>query len=49
MIDIAGLVGFGALMAGIFLQYGTAAALMSGGSGLLIWALLAAWRTKRVT
>lgn len=49
IIDMAGLVGFGALMAGIYLRYDTAVALMSGGSGLLVWALLAAWRTKRVT
>lgn len=46
IIDIAGLVGFGALIAGIYLRYGTAIALMSGGSGLLIWALMAAWRAK---
>lgn len=49
IIDIAGLAGFGALVAGIYLQHGTAIAMMSGGAGLLIWALLAAWRAKRVT
>lgn len=49
IIDMTGLAGFGLLMAGIYLRYGTAAALISGGSGLLIWAILAAWRTKRVS
>lgn len=48
IIDMAGLAGFGALMTGVYLQYGTAVALMSGGSGVLTWAILAAWRTKRV-
>ncbi|HEY3984628.1 hypothetical protein [Cedecea sp.] len=49
IIDVAGLAGFGALVAGIYLRYGTAVALMSGGSGLLVWALFAAWRTKHVS
>lgn len=44
IIDVAGLAGFCALVGGIYLQFGLAAALMSGGTGLLLWALLAARR-----
>ncbi|MEP9244280.1 hypothetical protein ABKT97_03175 [Enterobacter hormaechei] len=46
IIDVAGLAGFGALVGGVYLKFGTAAALMAGGSGLLLWALLAARRKK---
>lgn len=42
IIDVAGLSGFGALVGGIYLKYGAATALMAGGAGLLLWALLAA-------
>ncbi|ELQ6142597.1 MULTISPECIES: hypothetical protein [Enterobacteriaceae] len=46
IIDVAGLAGFGALVGGVYLKFGAAVALMAGGSGLLLWALLAARRTK---
>lgn len=46
IIDVAGLAGFGALVGGIYLKYGAAVALMAGGGGLLLWALLAARRIK---
>lgn len=46
IIDVAGVAGFGALVGGIYLKFGAAAALMAGGSGLLLWALLAARRIK---
>ncbi|CZV65844.1 MULTISPECIES: hypothetical protein [Enterobacteriaceae] len=46
IIDVAGLAGFGALVGGVYLKFGTAVALMAGGSGLLLWALLAARRIK---
>ena len=44
IIDVAGLAGFGALVGGVYLRFGAAIALMAGGSGLLMWALLAARR-----
>lgn len=44
IIDVAGLAGFGALVGGVYLQFGLAATLMFGGAGLLLWALLAARR-----
>ncbi|EJY7095977.1 hypothetical protein OGB86_003019 [Salmonella enterica] len=46
IIDVAGLAGFGALVGGVYLRFGAAIALMAGGSGLLMWALLAARRIK---
>ncbi|EHM4931791.1 TPA: hypothetical protein ACTAI2_002117 [Salmonella enterica subsp. enterica serovar Oranienburg] len=46
IIDVAGLSGFSALVGGIYLKYGAAAALMAGGAGLLLWALLAARGSK---
>ncbi|WP_457948196.1 hypothetical protein [Enterobacter mori] len=46
IIDAAGLAGFGALVGGVYLKFGAAVALMAGGSGLLLWALLAARRIK---
>ncbi|ELR4954077.1 hypothetical protein ACF5F1_003997 [Salmonella enterica] len=45
-IDVAGLAGFSAIVGGIFLKFGAAVALMAGGCGLLLWALLAARRIK---
>lgn len=41
IIDVAALAGFGALVGGIYLQCGAAFALIAGGTGLLLWALLA--------
>ncbi|HGE8287402.1 TPA: hypothetical protein ACGD4M_002915 [Serratia marcescens] len=49
IIDAIGLAGFGLLVAGIYLQFGTAIALQSTGGGLLAFALIAARRGKRVT
>lgn len=46
IIDVSGLAGFGALLGGVYLKFGVAVALMAGGSGLLLWALLAARRIK---
>lgn len=46
IIDVSGLAGFGALVGGVYLKFGVAIALMAGGSGLLLWALLAARRIK---
>lgn len=46
IIDGAGLAGFGALVGGVYLKFDMAVALMIGGSGLLLWALLAARRVK---
>ncbi|CAD5749938.1 hypothetical protein [Escherichia coli] len=46
IIDVAGLAGFGALVGGVYLRYGLPVALMTGGIGLLLWALLAARRMK---
>ncbi|EJA5033873.1 hypothetical protein MX007_002943 [Salmonella enterica] len=46
IIDVAGLAGFGAIVGGIFLKFGAAVALMAGGCGLLLWALLAARSIK---
>lgn len=48
IIDMTGLAGFGSLVGGIYLQFGLAVALMSGGSGLLLWALLSARRNHAV-
>jgi hypothetical protein len=48
IIDVFGLAGFGLLMAGIYLRYGTALALIAGGGGMLAFALTAAWRNKHV-
>ncbi|WP_186380204.1 hypothetical protein [Yersinia mollaretii] len=49
IIDIIGVAGFGLLMAGLYLQFGTATALQCAGSGMLIFALLAARRKYRAT
>ncbi|WP_198672714.1 hypothetical protein [Photorhabdus sp. CRCIA-P01] len=49
IIDLLGLTGFGLLTFGLYMQYGTAIALQAGGGGLLAFALIAAWRNKRVT
>lgn len=46
IIDVAGLAVFSAIVGGIFLKFGAAVALMAGGCGLLLWALLAARRIK---
>lgn len=46
IIDVAGLAGFGALVGGVYLKFGAAVALMAGGAGLLLWALLVARRIK---
>lgn len=46
IIDVAGLAGFVAIVGGICLKFGAAVALMAGGCGLLLWALLAARRIK---
>jgi len=47
--DLVGLAGFGGLVAGVYLQFGTAIALMFGGGALLAFALAAARRIKRAT
>jgi len=49
IIDLVGLSGFGLLVAGIYQQHGAPVALMFGGSGMLLFALMAAWRGKRAT
>ncbi|WP_168189690.1 hypothetical protein [Limnobaculum zhutongyuii] len=47
LIDLIVLAGFSLLVTGIYLQFGLATALQIAGSGLLAFALLAAWRGKR--
>jgi hypothetical protein len=49
LTDATGLAGFGLLTAGCYLQFGLAPALMFSGSLLLVGALTAARRGKRVT
>ena len=49
IIDLFGLAGFGLLVAGLYLQYGTAIALMAGGGSMLAFALAAARRNNRAT
>ncbi|WP_257282121.1 hypothetical protein [Endozoicomonas sp. ISHI1] len=44
-LDLIGVTGFSALMAGLYLQFGLSVALMSGGSLLLIFALAASRRS----
>ncbi|WP_412497282.1 hypothetical protein [Vibrio fluvialis] len=41
ILNLIGLVGFSALLSGVYIQYGLAKALMLGGVLLLIFALLA--------
>lgn len=48
LIDITGLLGYGLLLAGIYQQFGLASCLMVAGSGLLLFALISAWRKNRV-
>lgn len=45
--DAIGLVGYGLLVAGIYLQYGLAPSLMFAGGFLLTLVLLAVWRRSR--
>lgn len=47
LLDILGLAGYGALCYGLFLRFGPADALISGGAMLLLLALLAARSGKR--
>ena len=49
IIDLIGLAGFGMLAGGVYLQFGLANALIFSGGLLLVGALLAAMRGKRVT
>lgn len=49
IIDLFGLAGFSSLVAGLYLQYGTAITLMAGGASMLAFALVAARRNKRAT
>ncbi len=48
-LDITALVGFGAVMAGCYLNYGLPNTLMIGGSVLVVYALVAAMRGKRAS
>ncbi|MEA9393121.1 hypothetical protein SJI19_21715 [Acerihabitans sp. TG2] len=47
IIDMLGVAGFGALMGGLYLQFGLAIMLQAAGAGLLLFALLAARSKKR--
>lgn len=49
MIDSIWLVGFGLLVAGVYLQFGLPCSLMFSGTLVLVWALLAAMRRRDVT
>ncbi len=49
IIDIIGLVGFGLLSAGVYLQFGLPCSLMFSGTLVLTWALLAAMRRRHAT
>jgi hypothetical protein len=48
-LDITALTGFGAVMAGCYLNYGLPNTLMIGGSTLVVYALVAAMRGKRAS